>query len=840
MPRGRGGHTHLAAPLRPTGRASGARLTDPPKSWNKNQTAFLRQVAGLAKINHHGTIASTHLKNGTLPKGLIEPTGAFMHSFRPQGSSPHLKEGLHTSAILAAHQNLQTMQDHYKFQHHATLLSTAKLFNEVLLGPTGSQSSLRETITFVEKSLTKDYSNKVAQTILQAVSDVASSQTPSTSITFPVLMPLSSSKVPPSMVLQGIGLRANNPLPPGTVAMRRGQAAQSSSGRGTVGSAELHCDPAHTQGAAYHTDEGSSPPAVGTRPSASTALITGDLDASSVSAHPATGSSVADSESMPPYNPLPAGPANTIFLMYNSQSMFTHSKFKYGASYNKLVGENTSLRNYLDSNNHPALLTPLVNEHVSLTDTSKFYQKIASHIFWSEPFGNTFNPKTNGFICNKVRLVRGADDPLSNFYETPIIFDGVYFRTAEHAYQINKLLCSNVYLPYITKWCQHDGDYINRLNCNLPNKIDPRSPGDFKRLAPEILIRCRRNTNKFRNTQLLLARDILIEKAFSSKQFFDHILDPEVDTFYHEVIDQFWGTGFNYYGKLLNHIREILVSVASHALKGGKLGYFGPFTHLLPNRVFKNLMRHPELGAEYDLTPAKTEDVHKIKPLPTASEIRTRIVNGNKAANPLPPPSRITNTTNASQLWSDFYNKNYAHQTDPSQNAQPPLPPPSHITKTTNTSQLWSNFYNEHYAHKTNPPPQQNTPQPHQQGPPPPPTINSFIDQIIHNHTNTTKQNQWQEPRKSIRRNLSDTMPPSPTNTNINPYSILDCEPLNNADEMEVEQTEPPQETTTRATKPAPQRPSRHNKQATTDTTCNQPTNNPDHIPDPSLSPAGP
>ena len=112
MPHSHSGNTHLAAPLRPTSQVSGAWSTDSPKSWNKDQTAFLRQVVGLAKINHHGTIASNHIQNGTLPKGLIEPTGVFLHTFQPHGSSPQLKEGLHISSILSAQQNLQTMQDH--------------------------------------------------------------------------------------------------------------------------------------------------------------------------------------------------------------------------------------------------------------------------------------------------------------------------------------------------------------------------------------------------------------------------------------------------------------------------------------------------------------------------------------------------------------------------------------------------------------------------------------------------------------------------------------------------------------------------------------------------------
>ena len=284
-----------------------------------------------------------------------------------------------------------------------------------------------------------------------------------------------------------------------------------------------------------------------------------------VSALPVTGSSVTDPDSMPPYNPLPASPTNTIFLRYNSQSMLTHSKYKYTATYNKTTGENTALRNYLDSNHNPVLLPPLVNQHISLTSASNFYHEIGCHLFRSEPFGQTFNPKDVNFICNGVCLVRGADDPLSNFYEAPIIFDGIYFRTAEHAHQINKLLCSNITLEYIQRWCQHDGEFITGLNGNLTNKLDPPSPSGFKHITPEILKRSCRNTTKFLQTQLVLARDLLIEKAFSNKQFFNHLLNPNVSAFYHEVNDQFWGTGYNYYDIFLNYVREI------HALQGGKL-----------------------------------------------------------------------------------------------------------------------------------------------------------------------------------------------------------------------------------------------------------------------------
>ena len=177
------------------------------------------------------------------------------------------------------------------------------------MGPTGSQEKLRETLSLVETTLTKEFSDKSAQMILEAVDDVASSKTTSTGVNFPLPMPLDSGKLPLSMVLQGI---TNIPLAPGTdgLVTQRGQEGQSGrmAVRATYGSEELHCTPAHTQVAAHHTELGTSRPAVNTTLHSATPQSRSG------------GGGAARSGSVNAFlfrqtNPLPAGPANTILLV---------------------------------------------------------------------------------------------------------------------------------------------------------------------------------------------------------------------------------------------------------------------------------------------------------------------------------------------------------------------------------------------------------------------------------------------------------------------------------------------------------------------------------------------
>ena len=162
-----------------------------------------------------------------------------------------MKEGLHISSILSAQQIYKQCRT---IRNSNTMLHCFQQLRCLMTSFLGLQDHKLLSGKFCLSSNKHSPNNtptKLLETILQAVSDVASSNTLSTSINFPVQMPLSGNKAPPSLFLQGTGLRANNPLPPDTLLPAGGQAAQSSSGHGAVGSLELHCNPAHTQGAVY-------------------------------------------------------------------------------------------------------------------------------------------------------------------------------------------------------------------------------------------------------------------------------------------------------------------------------------------------------------------------------------------------------------------------------------------------------------------------------------------------------------------------------------------------------------------------------------------------------------
>ena len=98
--RGFAGHTHLAYPAPGSGRYRGDRLNMLPKSWNFSMRSYYRNAVELGRVNHHAIINQNHIKQGTLPKGIADPTKTFAVQFRPVGSSPQLDEALHVSATL--------------------------------------------------------------------------------------------------------------------------------------------------------------------------------------------------------------------------------------------------------------------------------------------------------------------------------------------------------------------------------------------------------------------------------------------------------------------------------------------------------------------------------------------------------------------------------------------------------------------------------------------------------------------------------------------------------------------------------------------------------------------
>ena len=82
---------------------------------------------------------------------------------------------------------------------------------------------------------------------------------------------------------------------------------------------------------------------------------------------------------------------------------------------------------------------PLIPQHLSLGKTKEFFDNFAAtfETDWSKP---ALEPQTpTNPTQNRICLVRGPEDPGSNFFLSPVEFHGYWFRTHEHAYQMCKL-----------------------------------------------------------------------------------------------------------------------------------------------------------------------------------------------------------------------------------------------------------------------------------------------------------------------------------------------------------------------------------------------------------------
>lgn len=125
---------------------------------------------------------------------------------------------------------------------------------------------------------------------------------------------------------------------------------------------------------------------------------------------------------------------------------------------------------------------------------------------------------------------------LSNFYEFPVMFDGILYPTNEHAFQAAKTL-----------------DFEERKAiAALP------TPGKAKRAGRRVSLR-----EDWENVKDSIMKEICLVK-FSNKELRDKL----VQTKPHELIegntwnDRYWGvcngTGENHLGKILMEIRDII------------------------------------------------------------------------------------------------------------------------------------------------------------------------------------------------------------------------------------------------------------------------------------------
>jgi len=131
---------------------------------------------------------------------------------------------------------------------------------------------------------------------------------------------------------------------------------------------------------------------------------------------------------------------------------------------------------------------------------------------------------------------RGKYFFLSNFYEYPILYDGVFYKSSEHAYQAQKTF---------------DADEIEAIK-------GAKTPGKSKRLAKEATIR-----EDWESVKIDVMRDVLWAK-FSNPDLCKELLATGSAYLIegNDWEDHFWGIcdgkGKNILGKLLMEIRDEL------------------------------------------------------------------------------------------------------------------------------------------------------------------------------------------------------------------------------------------------------------------------------------------
>jgi len=138
----------------------------------------------------------------------------------------------------------------------------------------------------------------------------------------------------------------------------------------------------------------------------------------------------------------------------------------------------------------------------------------------------------------KILNVRGADNPLSNFYQCSMEFGGLRFKSSEHAYQYQKA-------------CYFDcSEYLKQKICRAPTALAAKrvvdglpTTGDWNVFKPMLMFQIL--SAKFK--QVLIFRQKL-EEAFRS--------GAEI---HHPVHDPFWGNGRdgkgeNWFGWSLQHL----------------------------------------------------------------------------------------------------------------------------------------------------------------------------------------------------------------------------------------------------------------------------------------------
>ena len=245
----------------------------------------------------------------------------------------------------------------------------------------------------------------------------------------------------------------------------------------------------------------------------------------------------------------------------------------------------------------------LENNYLNLTDCGLFYYELNPKLFISRyQDDGTATPSPTDHR-NQVRIVQGRTDPLSNFYQAPIFYNGIEFATAEHAYQFHKLLICGVSLDRAMDLFDPASEEFktNRDLLGLDPEFNIKSPGACKKWVRDTLKKYRKNTNAMDSVKLGLAFDIMFAKAFQNHDFIDQLLSNDWKYFQHRTAasEDFWGGNTNYHGQILHLIRGALISLASHTVIGGQTTVLGPYEHLLSKHAYLSLVGHKRAGPVY-------------------------------------------------------------------------------------------------------------------------------------------------------------------------------------------------------------------------------------------------
>ena len=637
-------------------RAKGTR-SQFPTEWQPTQKSLGYQLQQIMRTEHHLAIAQKHFETNSLPRGIISPTQTFSTSFRPNGVSPIFREELHVHSYQAAQANFKSMQRHCEIVRQSHLLSAAAWHHHL------KDSDVRPVFEFLEPKFLQQYKPGPTADLWRVVKGLTYGN-PTSPDRVPVTPPGNK------FFLQDrvLSLSCNSVVPMSVGALRdpgwphtlANQVDQSSSGPSTLSLSEgnaaesnrLHRMPAHNQapgprtsvtdingGSSLHTSEeskvsqsgaasGVSPslPSVSSQETSSRSgnepdgpldsLLSGPDDGGPDFArtyHPgqANGGSI---------NITPAGfkipPSNTIASIITTQGVTSNGHL---INRRELQHRSYKLRRHLDQGPGGLQEFPdLINRFHTLPETSAFFSQFEDTLFWSTP-RDTY-PDHTPQLNNGVYLVKGRADPGSNFFSAPILFQGIYYATREHCYQFQKLMSHGIPFHKIEKYFKDPTSSFK----HLPADFDPMDPGNAKTLATKILQKEKRSNKAWEQTRLIIMADILIAATLQNRELFNLLMNPNITFFHHPVNDKdnFWGGSGNYFGKLLNFTREVLVSTTSHAVHSGSYDWLGPLTNYLPANIYRLICQHPFKGIQsYDIPNLSTTKINKITKQPSSSDL---------------------------------------------------------------------------------------------------------------------------------------------------------------------------------------------------------------------------